>query len=174
METDSIPCFNTSHVTLYPTSGWDLTSPVTFQYISCYSLSEMVKFDYYAIYMFQYISCYSLSVTVTEEFVPETGFNTSHVTLYPQPFYDRHQLLQSFNTSHVTLYLLWINRWKAIRNSFNTSHVTLYRFPERNLRIRIQFQYISCYSLSESRFCMECGSRSFNTSHVTLYQQVRC
>ena len=36
------------------------------------------------------------------------------------------------------------------------------------------FQYISCYSLSESRFCMECGSRSFNTSHVTLYRKRNC
>ena len=133
METDSIPCFNTSHVTLYPTSGWDLTSPVTFQYISCYSLSEMVKFDYYAIYMFQYISCYSLSLRPQENIPCQTRFNTSHVTLYPEvhPVSDPSSTFQYI--SCYSLSLCWCAVLR-ITFGFNTSHVTLYRYYANLIR----------------------------------------
>ena len=83
METDSIPCFNTSHVTLYPTSGWDLTSPVTFQYISCYSLSL----------------CWCAVLRIT------FGFNTSHVTLYRKGWRD----FQWFVKVSIHLMLLFID-----------------------------------------------------------------
>ena len=37
--TRTVECFNTSHVTLYRCSTCDHVTTVTFQYISCYSLS---------------------------------------------------------------------------------------------------------------------------------------
>ena len=101
---DSV-CFNTSHVTLYPSYPDPTTYYLKFQYISCYSLSctdiswkwIIRQFQYISCYslsvtavigdrfytMFQYISCYSLSGqnSQTESF--DNRFNTSHVTLYP-------------------------------------------------------------------------------------------
>ena len=74
--------FNTSHVTLYPKDRFGLVNVITFQYISCYSLSKgrwnlnlrMKRFNtsHVTLYLtaatgqkitvvFQYISCYSLS-----------------------------------------------------------------------------------------------------------------
>ena len=56
------------------------------------------------------------------------SFNTSHVTLYPMKIVFYWKLEASFNTSHVTLYLLVSSFWVS--------------FP--------WFQYISCYSLSNT------------------------
>ena len=161
---------------------------------------------------FQYISCYSLSFSCSQFRIARHGFNTSHVTLYPLWLNFRRLSQKSFNTSHVTLYLEVHDKQKHCR-SFNTSHVTLYRCPNRThsghygrfntshvtlypMERRIaetvnKFQYISCYSLSQSlqflrldpvvsihlmllfitlRRAKWSKNCSFNTSHVTLYQ----
>ena len=99
-----LTCFNTSHVTLYhPEPAWcEIKNTVsihlmllfidmritlryiciTFQYISCYSLSS--RGDHILDYenWFQYISCYSLSVKKNGVWIEQERFNTSHVTLY--------------------------------------------------------------------------------------------
>ena len=55
-----------------------------------------------------------------------------------------------FNTSHVTLYQFFHVKNLFYKRRFNTSHVTLYRIRLPLLGDRYAFQYISCYSLSES------------------------
>ena len=75
--------FNTSHVTLYQEFGYDPEWPEMFQYISCYSLSPPLSFFLNTQHVFQYISCYSLSLLQAAPCSPSLGFNTSHVTLYP-------------------------------------------------------------------------------------------
>ena len=55
-------------------------------------------------------------------------FNTSHVTLYPEP--EKLKIIEDF--------------------SFNTSHVTLYPPMSDNQIMETTFQYISCYSLSSA------------------------
>ena len=119
--------FNTSHVTLYRIYGKTERHWITFQYISCYSLSPAWLY-----------------------FVKFEG---------------------SFNTSHVTLYLRLPNGLQYCIRSFNTSHVTLYRAKEWAMEhLECEFQYISCYSLSDSAYIRYLVVLCFNTSHVTLYQ----
>ena len=74
--------FNTSHVTLYPSTYRKENGMKLFQYISCYSLSYVNKKDKSIIQMFQYISCYSLSNYTENIMEDKASFNTSHVTLY--------------------------------------------------------------------------------------------
>ena len=119
--------------------------------------------------MFQYISCYSLSLRAYRLVWMIVCFNTSHVTLY-QGLWTSWRPHQSFqyiscyslspggekDTSRTTvsihLMLLFINMLRCsrgIKRRFNTSHVTLYLLstpPE--VKQRMSFQYISCYSLS--------------------------
>ena len=64
-----ILCFNTSHVTLYRILFLFSFLQATFQYISCYSLSEEVPVDLGENSGFQYISCYSLSKAPTGDIV---------------------------------------------------------------------------------------------------------
>ena len=121
--------FNTSHVTLYRISSGDCASATGFQYISCYSLSMLQHLHLIHNRMFQYISCYSLS------FLP---------VLVAKP-------RECFNTSHVTLYLMRQFLPLPPRFCFNTSHVTLYRATPPGLPDNSnEFQYISCYSLSQN------------------------
>ena len=78
--------------------------------------------------MFQYISCYSLS-------------GQGKLAMFT---------VVSFNTSHVTLYLATPLLAKLEKTSFNTSHVTLYLMVDQHVYVHFQFQYISCYSLSQN------------------------
>ena len=55
-------CFNTSHVTLYPKANQKAEDECMFQYITCYSLSAIEKFEKGIRFRFQYITCYSLSI----------------------------------------------------------------------------------------------------------------
>ena len=120
--------FNTSHVTLYRCDrGFHFCTKASFQYISCYSLS-------------------SSGVTVTSS---STCFNTSHVTLYLE-VHDKQKHCRSFNTSHVTLYRCPNRTHSGHYGRFNTSHVTLYPMERRIAETVNKFQYISCYSLSQS------------------------
>ena len=97
--------------------------------------------------MFQYISCYSLSDIVTDALTAFGSFNTSHVILYPLPS--------------------WIIFIAVI--CFNTSHVILYLKEQKDEKNVLQFQYISCYSLSGKGDFVEWYDPCFNTSHVILY-----
>ena len=96
--------FNTSHVTVYPLhqSGnpcrllisihlmllfiGDMETVKqtshTFQYISCYCLSDFCCAVPYDIILFQYISCYCLSASLLRIQSEARHFNTSHVTVY--------------------------------------------------------------------------------------------
>ena len=121
--------FNTSHVTLYHFSLEHLfivwtrfnTSHVTLYPVNLSGFSSLEKF--------QYISCYSLSWTCRR-------------SCSVRPWVSIH------------LMLLFISNFGAAwttASSFNTSHVTLYRIVICDSCRWIQFQYISCYSLSRSK-----------------------
>jgi len=73
----------------------------------------------------------------------------------------------SFNTSHVTVYLCICQflLWPML--GFNTSHVTVYRKASRKERGIQQFQYISCYGLSEIR------SKYIRKTHVSIHLMLR-
>ena len=140
--------YNTSHVTLYLMSGKARLLLIRFQYISCYSLSRMpllfcccctgvsihlmllfigdYRSGFYQYMKFQYISCYSLSVLMERYSSNRTGFNTSHVTLYPG--------------IHTSL---------AVKDLFQyISCYSLSLGQTASKSIGVSFQYISCYSLS--------------------------
>ena len=98
-----------------------------FQYISCCSLSSDKKFNMKFNYLFQYISCCSLSMS----------------WFYIPPIF------HCFNTSHVVVYLgSCYFYFSSCR--FNTSHVVVYRWVVVAATIQVQFQYISCCSLSKN------------------------
>ena len=140
-----------------------------FQYITCYSLSQFTRVNYFAQRQFQYITCYSLSrcdrhrhsyngvsihhmllfihvVTIHDNESVRFQYITCYSlsALLPSPS----QFTRGFNTSHVTLYPAGIFILFSIR-SFNTSHVTLYRKADGSSDPPgTEFQYITCYSLS--------------------------
>ena len=142
---------------------------------------------------FQYISCYSLSEQGERTASVRCRFNTSHVTLYLLSALLIVQILLRFNTSHVTLYQDMDNAgMEKDLLSFNTSHVTLYHFsyrklpfhpkvsihlmllfiwikpthPGRGRNVSIHLMLLFIKKLYEVR--NRSGDR-FNTSHVTLY-----
>ena len=166
-----------------------------FQYISCYSLSNIQGFSRYIKIRFQYISCYSLSCGVGVVLICSICFNTSHVTLYRSAgstdgfpvSVSIHLMLLfiqnrglnfnlpiRFNTSHVTLYLSGLlRRFKPI-GCFNTSHVTLYQNTISGspaIRPSFNTSHVTLYPSSETT-CIS-RYRGFNTSHVTLYRERR-
>ena len=122
-----ILCFNTSHVTLYLCKKEKTKEGVKkFQYISCYSLSEVsaiiagpiTRFNtshvtlYPSTYrkengmkLFQYISCYSLSYVNKKDKSIIQMFQ--YISCYSLSNYTENIMEDkaSFNTSHVTLYL---------------------------------------------------------------------
>ena len=161
---------------------------------------------------FQYITCYSLSIYSSPQSQIILCFNTSHVTLYLDKKVYK-QVECCFNTSHVTLYRPRLLKHLRSWGCFNTSHVTLYLyaysqswgsscvsihhmllFIEEAIQAVEQFrkfQYITCYSLSLQPAWYYTGSSvsihhmllfisihhpkrlsklGFNTSHVTLYR----
>ena len=101
-------CFNTSHVTLYHNQSCRDIAADVFQYISCYSLSNLRRTLYSrstcfntshvtlyrlslsysgGVTRFQYISCYSLSNIQNHRILRHKRFNTSHVTLYRTSYF---------------------------------------------------------------------------------------
>ena len=55
---------------------------------------------------------------------------------------------------------------KSCLNYFNTSHVTVYHFMDiKDFTVMLEFQYISCYGLSNIRCCKRMPKQNFNTSH---------
>ena len=119
-----------------------------FQYISCYSLSQPgIGIDYAT--GFQYISCYSLSsIHLTTTLISEVSIHLMLLFINNRNIMECKEIC--FNTSHVTLYRLWGARTGHCDICFNTSHVTLYRIGVSKIVRKLKFQYISCYSLSET------------------------
>ena len=139
--------FNTSHVTLYPKDRFGLVNVITFQYISCYSLSKgrwnlnlrMMRFNtsHVTLYLtaatgqkitvvFQYISCYSLSAK---------NWAMDHLEC-------EFQYISCYSLSYQN------SETELVKFCFNTSHVTLYQITRYLKQLIKRFQYISCYSLS--------------------------
>ena len=99
---------------------------VSFQYISCYSLSNPEKELVIIVNWFQYISCYSLSCTVFFSFIKHIMFQyISCYSLSPENVCRASEISVSIH-----LMLLFIH--SAQRGKWNHH----------------SFQYISCYSLS--------------------------
>ena len=141
--------FNTSHITLYQTSGTgtDRRKQVSIHLMLLFIDGTLI--GHHTITLFQYISCYSLSVKAVQTFPVYTRFNTSHVTLYRlmQNSYQATSPFQYISCYSLSLPLTGFRCWLL---RFNTSHVTLYRVSESDtFRTLWTFQYISCYSLSK-------------------------
>ena len=117
--------FNTSHVTLYQIDVFFAVGRITFQYITCYSLSVTCNFTGWCT-AFQYITCYSLSKHERKAGKDRT-VSIHHMLLFisPQPW---------------PFFFNWVR--------FNTSHVTLYHCRFCYELDEGVFQYITCYSLS--------------------------
>ena len=144
----------------------------SFQYISCYGLSQNIRDWCHPVRTFQYISCYGLSTTNKHMFIWWNHFNTSHVTVYPRLLALKRNQNSDFNTSHVTVYLVVDNNLPKSRKFQYISCYGLSRDNEWILGRYHVFQYISCYGLS-LRICSITGiCRHFNTSHVTVYQKL--
>ena len=116
------------------------------------------------------------------------NFNTSHVTVYLEQRLGHSVLSSYFNTSHVTVYHSAITCLRNFSRHFNTSHVTVYpaykvvsiviyaisihlmlRFIITCLKlvyVHLQFQYISCYGLSDNSM-LEIGT-------FALFQYISC
>ena len=97
----------------------------SFQYNSCYCLSLQTQLDEANKQIFQYNSCYCLS-------------SADHFHTTPQ--FISIQLLLLFISSGNTKVQNW--------HYFNTTLVTVYLCPEGNRMSESQFQYNSCYCLS--------------------------
>ena len=122
-------------------------------------------------------------------------FNTSHVTVY------RPGIRKAVRCSKISIHLMLLFiviplRIVIIIPDFNTSHVTVYRNTKAKLRQQSEFQYISCYCLSDgtngkmyfvsefqyiSCYCLSwcnviylVACKDFNTSHVTVYRFDAC
>ena len=106
-----------------------INADLLFQYISCYCLSVFYGVLLLNPFQFQYISCYCLSIHFISYCTYSFYFNTSHVTVYP--IYTPNIFLASSISIH--LMLLFIPALQG-----------------RHL-LSLQFQYISCYCLSERR-----------------------
>ena len=183
-----------------------------FQYISCCSLSPGTGSGVCRIRRFQYISCCSLSKPPQVASLTPVCFNTSHVVVYREPQEIAEQALEfqyisccslslscqistlcTYVSIHLMLQFIDDPRCIGCENSCVSIHLMLqfilniiqkvYRF--------LQFQYISCCSLSREGCCwkiycrfqyISCCSLSemereslqwhprFNTSHVVVYQ----
>ena len=119
--------FNTSHVTVYPDGSYDRTYDASFQYISCYCLSQEEACKDGIDVIFQYISCYCLSRTVTSIKASHLHFNTSHVTVYRAAWEE----CDHCRNISIHLMLLFISNSGTLvvpLRYFNTSHVTVYRY----------------------------------------------
>ena len=118
--------FNTSHVTVYPLVRSDKTPARTFQYIPCYGLSRRF-YSFRKFYkLFQYIPCYGLSGKLRVDLTDHMDFNTSHVTVYPA-------------TKQFYIFIIIISIHPMLRFIF---------FRSSMIKIKVKFQYIPCYGLS--------------------------
>ena len=144
--------------------------PSSFQYISCYCLSEMFetievpnsnfntshvtvyrpmkKVKQFSTSKFQYISCYCLSVLYKRKKLGTTTFQYISCYCLSSCSSNRDINTSNFNTSHVTVYPITIDTKRFQFCDFNTSHVTVYQCFLTFFAQIVIFQYISCYCLS--------------------------
>ena len=164
--------FNTSHVTVY-LLDFDLALVFpTFQYISCYCLSQ----GFSGCGWYSHISIHLMLLFIANVYQnvgATTYFNTSHVTVYHLYKFHIPPDHLNFNTSHVTVYLFNSLSFRVCScisihlmllfipiftphlsfiSHFNTSHVTVY------------LDFTAGYLIGQY----------FNTSHVTVYRPKDC
>ena len=158
--------FNTSHITLYQTSGTgtDRRKQVSIHLMLLFIGKGCSNFS--CLYTFQYISCYSLSINA--KFISSHKPVSIHLMLLfigcPNRTHSGHYGL--FNTSHVTLYR---KRAVSISAVLWFQYISCYSLSEdrdRNCKKVQAFQYISCYSLSH--FLIFLADRSFVSIHLML------
>ena len=117
--------FNTSHVTLYRSIWcWFCRG----RSVSIHLMLLFIQEGSYGMLgntLFQYISCYSLSLAQASANANTNGFNTSHVTLYPNQFI---KFSNANSFQYISCYSLsaFARKYLQEARSFNTSHVTLY------------------------------------------------
>ena len=120
----------------------------TFQYITCYSLSNPGMQGPVGRLWFQYITCYSLSMDAYV--VMQDHIKFQYITCYSlSRSGEKTRDLADVSIHHMLLFII--------------SDVDLYI-------VKNMFQYITCYSLSRSCTLLYTDGTGFNTSHVTLYQ----
>ena len=104
-----------------------------------------ISFSFGNLIKFQYITCYSLSSTV------------SSLLIY-----------QFVSIHHMLLFIVdgSVSSWYYCR--FNTSHVTLYLIFDSQKIVLAEFQYITCYSLSES-LMISSVSADVSIHHMLLF-----
>ena len=144
--------FNTSHITLYQTSGTgtDRRKQVSIHLMLLFIDGTLI--GHHTITLFQYISCYSLSVKAVQTFPVYTRFNTSHVTLY-RLMQNSYQATSPFQ--YISCYSLSGVRIGHIQDTMDFSIHLMLLFIEKEL-----YPYLLFYG--------------FNTSHVTLYRYCKC
>ena len=148
---ESRGCFNTSHVTLYPSSSSGTSDALKFQYITCYSLSLCCFF-----------LCILLQVSI------------HHMLLFISNGYGILWRSQPVSIHHMLLFIRILTQTVTFQVTFQ--YITCYSLSGRGhniLKAIAKFQYITCYSLSNSCFCVSTEKECFNTSHVTLYRTRR-
>ena len=142
-----------------------------FQYISCYSLSQMKQSDASAFVEFQYISCYSLSLWGPG--APPARQSFQYISCYSLSKQTNKD--EWFRGVSIHLMLLFIIPSHSISLSSSMfqyiSCYSLSELPPHLWRVLVPFQYISCYSLSRGTLKWAKRNKRFNTSHVTLYRR---
>ena len=162
--------FNTSHITLYQTSGTgtDRRKQVSIHLMLLFIDGTLI--GHHTIALFQYISCYSLSVTLPDNY--GTFWKFQYISCYSLSMYESYSDHFKKEFQYISCYSLSVKAVQTfpVYTRFNTSHVTLYRLMQNSYQATSPFQYISCYSLSLPLTGFRCWLLRFNTSHVTLYQ----
>ena len=163
-----IRCFNTSHVTLYQ---YRRPKPPHVSIVSIHHMLLFISFadpDPTSFSRFQYITCYSLSDVQHLLLVNYIGFNTSHVTLY------RDFISEYINPILVSIHhmLLFIgSRSEDLETGSTFQYITCYSLSLCSLILLHLYRVSTHHMLLFIKY----GERKiniilgFNTSHVTLY-----
>ena len=130
-------CFNTSHVTLYPVMACKATTKLSFQYISCYSLSGWLQEEIEKRKEFQYISCYSLSQPQAESFLPVLHVSIHLMLLFIRWLKNVERKISYVSIHLMLLFILTTTSLLDSFSSFNTSHVTLYHIGIQHVKQQI-------------------------------------
>ena len=161
-----------------------------FQYISCYSLSQVLSSCLGILASFQYISCYSLSLWQRFSLLYKSIVSIHLMLLFI--IFWRHCYFQFHLFQYISCYSLSGSTWQTetLQKFQYISCYSLSVSESDTFRTLWTFQYISCYSLSNGKKNSRNGQqvsihlmllfisipavspawpRSFNTSHVTLY-----
>ena len=123
-----------------------------FQYISCYSLSQMKQSDASAFVEFQYISCYSLSLWGPG--APPARQSFQYISCYSLSGRSLSDVIPVFVSIHLMLLFIRASTTSLTGLSAVSIHLMLLfiqRHPEVG-EAQQAFQYISCYSLSSCEF----------------------